>query len=141
MLRHCSVLGFSCSIFCLLRHYTISSRFPLFHFLFVTSLLCSRHLLFHLLFVTSIYYLFQVSIVSLCVCYVIALFWVSIHLLFVTSLYHFFNVSIVSLLVCYITVLFSASIVPSSVCYVTIRSLHGFHCFIICMLRHCSVRG
>jgi len=55
LLRHCSVFGFDCSIFCLLRNYrpTISSRFSLFRNLFVTSLLCSRLQLSHLLFVAS----------------------------------------------------------------------------------------
>src|SRR6218665_1154115 len=37
LLRHCSVLGFSC-LFCVLRHYTVSSRRQLLHCLFVTSL-------------------------------------------------------------------------------------------------------
>src|SRR6218665_143560 len=52
-LRHRSVLGFNCSIFCLLRHYTSSSRFPLFNYLFITSLLGSRLRLFHLVFVQA----------------------------------------------------------------------------------------
>ena len=52
-LDHLSVLGFNCSIFCLLRHDTISSRCPLFNYLFITSLLCSRLRLFHLLFVQA----------------------------------------------------------------------------------------
>src|SRR6218665_2388571 len=51
-----------------------SSGFPLFYYLFVTSLLCSWLELFPLLFVTSNCYLFRVSIVLLSVCYVIALF-------------------------------------------------------------------
>src|SRR6218665_1793434 len=39
-----SVFGFSCLLFCLLRHYkpTISSKSLLFHYLFVASMLCSR---------------------------------------------------------------------------------------------------
>src|SRR6218665_337523 len=39
---------------------TISSRFPLFHYLFFTSLLFFRFRLFHLLFVTQLYYFFKV---------------------------------------------------------------------------------
>ena len=69
LLRDCFVLGFDCLFLCFLRHYTISSMSPLFHYLFVTSP----------------YYLFKVSYVSL------------------------------------------------PVCYVTITSLQGFHCFIICL--------
>src|SRR6218665_294104 len=46
------------------------SKFPL----FITSLLCSRLRLFHILFVTSLFYLLGDSIISLSVCYVIALF-------------------------------------------------------------------
>src|SRR6218665_3390228 len=56
-----SLQGFYCFFFCFLRHYTISSRIPLFHYLFVTSP----------------YYLFKVSIVSLSVCYVTALLYAS----------------------------------------------------------------
>ena len=93
LLRHCSVLVFVCLFLCFLRHYTISSRFPLFLYLFVTSP------------------------------------------------YHLFKVSIVWLSVCYVTALFYASTVSSSVSYVTILSLQGFHCFIICLLRHCSILG
>src|SRR6218665_1597511 len=108
LLRQCSVLCFDCLCLCFLRHYTISSMFPLFHYLIVTSP----------------YYLLKVSIVLLSVCYVTALFLLRLSMpLFLTSLYYFFNVSLVSL----------------SVCYVTILSLKGFHCFIICLLRYCSV--
>ena len=58
LLRHYFVLDFACLFFCLLRHYAFSSWF----------------LLFHYMFVTSVYYLFKVSIVSLSVYYVTALF-------------------------------------------------------------------
>src|SRR6218665_1975124 len=61
LLRHCSLLGFDCLFLCFLRHYTISSMCPL---------------VLHL-FVTSLYYLFKVSIVSLSVCYVTALYYAS----------------------------------------------------------------
>src|SRR6218665_1610100 len=74
-LRHCSVLGLSCLLFCLLRHNAIFSGFPLFYYLFVTSLLCSPLQLCPLMFVMS-----------------------------------------------------------------SILSLHGFHCFITCLLRHCLAR-
>src|SRR6218665_4032432 len=77
LLRHCTVLFFDSLFLCFLPHYTISSRFPLFLYRFVTSP-CN---------------LFKVSIVYL------------------------------------------------SVCYVTILSFQGFHCFIIGLLRHCSVLG
>src|SRR6218665_1414964 len=73
----------------LLRHYSIAfySWFPLFHYLFVTSVLClgfdclfffcllcdyafsQWFPLFHYQFVTSLCYLFKVPIVSLSVCY------------------------------------------------------------------------
>src|SRR6218665_1840988 len=80
----------------LLRRCTIFSRFPLFHYLFVTSVLCSRLRLSLLLFVTS-----------LCFLLIVPLF----HYLFVT------------------------------VCYVSLLSLQGFHCFIICLLRHFCILG
>src|SRR6218665_246662 len=51
----------------LLRHYVFYSRFPLFHHLLVTSVLCSRLRLSFLLFVTSLCFLLMVSIVSLSV--------------------------------------------------------------------------
>src|SRR6218665_2545237 len=52
------------------------------------------------------------------------------HLLIVTSLHYFFKVSIVSLSVCYVIIaLFSASIVPSSVCCISMLYLEGFRCF------------
>src|SRR6218665_1468359 len=56
LLRHCSVLGFDCIIFCacVFGHYTVSSRFPLFHCLFVSLLLCSGLQLPPLLFVTTL---------------------------------------------------------------------------------------
>src|SRR6218665_3563758 len=41
LLRHCSVVIFECLCLCFSRHNTISSRFPLFQYLFVTSLRCS----------------------------------------------------------------------------------------------------
>jgi len=41
----------------------------------------------------------------------------------------------------YVIDLFSASAVSSRVCYVTKLFLQGFHCFIICLLRYCPVRG
>src|SRR6218665_692048 len=95
------------------------------------------------LFFTSLHYLFKVSIVSLSVCYVTALFYastVSSSISYNTSLYSLFKVSIVSLSVCYVTVLL-IGFTGSFLCifYVTSLSLQGFHCFIICLLRHCSV--
>src|SRR6218665_3643063 len=53
LLRHCSVLVFSCLLFDLLRQYIF--KFPLFHYLFVTSLHCSGLRLFNLLIVTARY--------------------------------------------------------------------------------------
>src|SRR6218665_3428631 len=61
MLRHCSGLGSRCLLFCLLRHCTFF-KVLLFHYLFVTTLLCSRLQLSPILFVTSLYYFFKVSI-------------------------------------------------------------------------------
>src|SRR6218665_2709329 len=51
-----SLQGLHCFIICLLRHHTISSRFPLFHYPFVTSLLCSMLRLCLPLFLTSLFY-------------------------------------------------------------------------------------
>src|SRR6218665_2950989 len=77
-----------------LYNYYISSMFPLLHYLFVTSP-C---------------YLFKVTIGSLSVCYVTALFYAST---------------------------FSSSV--SYVTIVSIPSLQCFHCCIICLLRHYTV--
>src|SRR6218665_4030405 len=111
-----SLRGYHWFIICLLRYYTvytISSRFPLFHYLFVTLLLCSMLRLSMPLFLTSLYYVFNVSIVLLSVCYVTALFYASTVYASVSDvLYYFFNLFLVSL----------------SACYVTILSLKGFHC-------------
>src|SRR6218665_3784862 len=90
LLCYCCVLDFDCLFLCFvtsLCFLLMVSNFPLFHYLFVASVLCSRLRLSHLLFVTALYFLLVVSIVSL------------------------------------------------SVCYVTMLSLQGFHCFIICLLR------
>src|SRR6218665_2676813 len=90
----------------------MSSRFPLFHYLFVTSLPCPRLRFFHLIFVTSQYYLLKISSVSLSVCYDIALFSASAASSSVcyefTTLYYLLKVSIVSLSVSYVIALFSA---------------------------------
>jgi len=110
----------------IIRHYTISSRFPWFHYRFVTSLLCSRLRLSLPLFLTSLYYLIKVYILSLSVCYVTALFYAST----------------VSSFVSYVTILFLqglSRIVSFSVCYITILSLQDLHCFIICLLRHYTI--
>src|SRR6218665_969755 len=125
LLRHCSVLCFDCLFLCFLRHYrpAISSRFSLFHYLFVTSLLCSRLQLSLPLFLTSLYYLFEVSIVSLSVCYVTALFEASI--VFSCLLHHY--------------TLYLKFSLFHYLFYVTISSM--FQLFIICLLRHCSVLG
>src|SRR6218665_2682079 len=58
--------------------FVTSQFYPLFRYLFATPLLCSRLQLSPLLFVTSLYCFFKVSIVSLSVCYVTALFSASI---------------------------------------------------------------
>src|SRR6218665_546376 len=98
--------------------------FPLFHYLFVTSLLCSMLRLSLPLFTTSPHSRFKVSIVSLSVFYVARLFIqclycfivcfvtsllcsmlrLSLHL-FLTSLFYIFKVSIASLSVYYVTAL------------------------------------
>ena len=176
LLRHCSVLYFSSLLFCLLRHYTISSRFPLIH-----CLPCYVNVLFSasaipLLFATSLYYLFNVSNVSLCVCCVIARLTASIvpssvcDIIILSSVYsrfplfHYmlghccvlgFHCSIFRLLRQYTIYsrfpLFYYLFVTSQLCprlrlihLLFVMSLHyfkGFHCFIICLLRHCSVLG
>jgi len=139
-LRHCSVLGLDCSIFYLLRHYSISEGLlPLFHYLFDMSLHCSRFQLSPLLFVASLYIfkfpLFHYLFVASLLCSRLQL----LHLLFVMSLCYFFKVFIISLPVCYVITLSSAS--ASSFCYATLLFLEGFHCLIICLLRHFSVLG
>src|SRR6218665_3926535 len=109
----------------------------MFHYLFATSLLCFRLPFSHLLFATCTlgYYtissrlpLFRYLFITSLLC---SRFRLSARL-FVTSLCCFFKIFIISLSVCYVII--SASIVPSSVCYVT-----RFQRFIICLLRHCSV--
>src|SRR6218665_3513445 len=76
-----------------------------------SSLLYSRRQPSALLFVTSQYYFFKVSIVSLSVCYVIALF----------------SASTLSSSLCYVNI--------------HVLSIQGFHCFSICLLCQCSVFG
>ena len=120
-LRHCSVLVSECLFLYLLCHYTIHSRFPLFHYLFVTSLLCSRLRLSLPLSVMSIHYSrFPMF-----------------HYLFVVSL-HCSELRLSLPLFCYVTMLspycFYCFIIC---CYVSL--LHGFHCFIAYLLRHYSV--
>src|SRR6218665_4087254 len=96
-LRHCSVLGLDCSIFRLLRHNTTSSRFPMLHYLFDTSLLCSRLQLSPLLFVASLisssFHCFIILFVASLLCSRLRLF----YLLFVMSLSYFSKFSVVSL--------------------------------------------
>jgi len=130
VLCHCSVLGFDCLFFSLLRHYTISSRFALFHYLFVTtpcylfkvsivlvryllitSLLCSRLRLSRLPLVTSLWFLLKVSIGAFIICllcHCCVLYFDCLFLCFVTctSLCFLLTVSIVSLSVCYVSALF-----------------------------------
>src|SRR6218665_2218368 len=55
-------------------HYTNAAMFSLFHYLFVTLLLCSMLPLSIPLFLTSLNYLFKVFNVSLSYCYVTAFF-------------------------------------------------------------------
>ena len=131
LLRHCSVLGFDCFIFCLLchypissscrifllfhcilRHYTISSRFPLFHYLFVTCSL--RHCSF---------FGFDCSIFCLLRNYTISSRFSLFRNLFATSLL----CSRLQLS----PLLFVAALYTSS----------SLHCFVICVLLHCSVLG
>src|SRR6218665_104832 len=72
-LRHCSVVGFDCLDFRLLRHHGFASRFLLVHSssvcyvkaVFWTSIVSSSVLLCH-----SICFLLMISIISLSVCYV-----------------------------------------------------------------------
>src|SRR6218665_2734945 len=91
----CSRLQLSAHLF-VTSLYTISSRFPLFHYFIVS--------LFHCFKVCYVIALYSASAVSSSVCYVTMLF---------------FKVSIVSLSVCYVIALFSTSAVSSSICYVT----------------------
>src|SRR6218665_206990 len=181
---------------------SLSSRFPLSHYRFVTSLLCCNFRMSLPLFLTSQYYLFKVSIVSISVCYVTALFYASTvptsvkrHYLFRVFLRHYtifsrfplFYYLLITSLICsidfdclffcllrqstislrfllvhylivtsllcsslrlslplFVTSIYSLLkifIVLLSVCYVTILSLQGCHCFIICPLRPRSFLG
>src|SRR6218665_2856066 len=174
--------GLHCFYICLLRHHTISLRFPLFHYPFVTSLLCSILRVSLPLFITSLFYynqgfhcfmicvlghcsilgfarpflcifLFRYQTISsrfpfciICLlrrCSSLRLFlplFLTRHYLFIqaisTSLSYLFKISIVLLFAYYVSALFKASIVFSSVCYITILSLQDFHCFINCLLCH-----
>jgi len=83
-----SLQGFYCFIFCLLRHHTTSLRFSLFHYLFVTSVLCSWLRLSLPLFLTSLYYLIKDSFVSLPVCYVTILSLQGFHCFIICLLRH-----------------------------------------------------
>src|SRR6218665_97865 len=90
-------------------HYTISSRFPLFLYLFVTTLLCSMLRQSLPLFLTSLYYLFNVSIVSLSVYHVT--------ILSLSSRFPLFHYLFVTSLLCFLC----------------------FDCFFLCFLRHYSI--
>src|SRR6218665_493827 len=127
LLRHCSVLIFVCLFLCFLRHYTISSMFLLFHYLFVTS----PYHLFKISIASSFCLLRHCSVLCfdcLFLCfsrhYSISSRFPLFHYLFVTSLLYS---------------RFSWSIFLCILCYVTRLSLQGFYCVIICLLRKCSV--
>src|SRR6218665_1740321 len=116
--------------------------FPLFYYLFITSPLCPRFRLLLPLFVKSHDYLFKVSIVLVSVYTSLLCSRLQLsRLLFLTSPCSLLKVSIDSLSVCYVTAVFEATTVSSSVGYVIMLSHHGFHCFIICLLRHYSVQS
>src|SRR6218665_3397032 len=88
-----------------------------------------------------LYYLFKVSIVSLSI---VALFYdstVSSSVSDVTILY--LQGSMDSLSVCYVTALFYRLrlSLPLFLTSLYVLSLQDFHCFIFCLLRHCSVLG
>src|SRR6218665_1414589 len=72
-----STHGFHWFIICLLRHHAISSRLTLFHYLFLTSLLCPRLRLSLPLLFTSPCFLLKVFIGLLSVCCVTVVFWAS----------------------------------------------------------------
>src|SRR6218665_2432925 len=97
-----SLQGFHCLFVCLLRHHTIFSRFPLFHYRFVTSLLCSRPRLALPLFVTSVYSLFKIFIVSLPVCYVTILSLQCFHCFIIRLLRHRFVLDFDCYFICFI---------------------------------------
>src|SRR6218665_2497673 len=105
-------------------HYTtcISAMFPLFHYLLVTSLICSGLRLSLPLFVTSLSYLCNVSIVSLSVCYATALFEAS------TVSSSVFCATILSLqgFHCF----------SNPICLLRHCSVLGFDCLVFCLLRH-----
>jgi|SRR6218665_940378 len=113
LLSHCSVLGFSCLFFFLFRHYPFSSIFPLFHYLFITSLLCSRLQLFLL---PKFFYLLRHNI----------LFLQGFHCFIICLLSHCCVLGFSCLLLCLLR-------------HHTISS--SFHCFLRCLLHHCSVLG
>ena|SRR6218665_1231437 len=124
-----SLQCFHCFIICLLRHHTISPRFPLFHYLFVTSLLRSmfRSTVSSSVSYVTILYLFNVSVVSLSVCYVTILSLQGFHCFIICFLRHCSVLCFDCLFLCFLrhySYLFKC-----------------FHCFIICLLRYCSVLG
>src|SRR6218665_82337 len=90
--------------------------------MFLTSLLYSWLQLIHLLCVTSLYCFFKISIVSLPVCYLIALF----------------SASAVSSSFSYATILFHQGFHCLIICLLGLRlcSVIGFDCFIYCLLCH-----
>jgi len=126
-LRHWSVLRFDCSIFCLLRHYklTISSRFPLFHYICLLhhcSVLGFGSLLFCLLrhyTISSSSPLFPYLFAKSLLCSRLRL----VHLLVVTSLYYYINKG----LHCFVICLFRH------------WSVLGLSCLLFCLLRHCTI--
>jgi len=113
----------------LLRHYTFSPWFSLFHYLFVTSVLCSRLRQSLLLFVTSLLSLHGFHCFIICLLRYCLFFCLLRHYAF-CSWFPLFHYLFVTSVLCS-----RASTVSSSVCYVTMLSLQGIHCFIICLLR------
>src|SRR6218665_1978595 len=169
LLRHCCVLGLDCLFFCLLRdyafsswyplshyqllrHYAISSRFPLFHYLFVTIVSSS------VCYVTfqSLYsgYVCSASSSQLLLRGVPDAVAVGLGLRMCRSLtpkpHRQLRVRNLPKVPIYVAAkmglkptTFQTKGIKSTnepPCP-TIISLQDFHCFIVCLLRHCSVYG
>ena len=116
----------------------------MFHFLVVTSLLCSRLRLSLPLFLTSLYYPFKVSIVALSVCFVPTLSLKGFHCFIIWLLRHGSVLGFDCLFLCSnVTILSLQCFHCCIICLLRHHRLFlkGFHCFIICLLRHCSVLG
>src|SRR6218665_2004197 len=127
LIRQCSVRGFDCLFFCLLRRYAFSSWFPI----FIICLLGLRH---HVSLSLRGFHCFSICLLRH---YSVLGFDC---LVFRLLRHHDFSsrfLLVHSLSVSYVTAVFWTSTVSSSVLLRHyMLSTHGFHCLINCLLRH-----